>query len=76
MDNKATWKMIRNFVIGQKCQNTSPDVDVIVLDDKFFNINVSNPDSGIYDDPYFVQWENPLVFVALISLKSSNAYIR
>ena len=62
LDNKAKWKVICDFGICQKCHNTSPDVDVNALNDKFVNINVSIPDSSLNDDLCFVPLENRFSF--------------
>ena len=60
---------MRDIRIGQKCHNTFPDVDVNALNDKFININVSNPDSSIYDDFCFVPLGNPFSFQCVYQLE-------
>ena len=70
MDNRSKWKVIRDIGIGQKCHNTSPDVDVKGLNDKFVKINVPTPDSNIYNDLCFVPLENPFSFRCVKQLEA------
>ena len=62
LDNRPKWKVIRDIGILQKFHNTSPDVDVNGLNDKFVNIIVPTLDGNIYNDLCFVPLENRVNF--------------